>query len=75
MTKFLNTLIVLPFAAAILWLHGAKGVSFDYFIYGSGSWDIVAFGVGIGAIEAFLVATPSTSVVFRGAPHYSPDMC
>jgi len=122
-TKYLNTLILLPFAAAIFWLHGAKGVSFDYFIYGSGSWgigcilkivlyqavvrrirhtdknilrvsalngffsgvselgaalaifafipapsfwDIVAFGVGIGAIEAFLVATPSNPLKGTG---------
>ena len=123
MTKYLNTFILLPFAAAILWLHYAKGVSFDFFIYGSGSWgigcvlkivlyqtivrrirhteknilrvsalnglfsgvselgaalaifafmptpsfwDIVAFGVGIGTIEAFLVATPTNPLKGTG---------
>jgi hypothetical protein len=121
--RLLGVLILLPFAAAILWLRYAKGVSFDSFIYGSGSWgigcilkivlyhtivrriqhtkhnifrvsalngvfsgvselgaalaifafmpapsfwDMVAFGVGIGAIEAFLVATPSNPLKGTG---------
>jgi hypothetical protein len=106
--------VLLPFAAAIVYLHYRKDVSFDVFIYGSGSWglgcilklvlyhgivrrlphdashirrvsamnglvsgitelglalaffaflpvlslwDVIGFGVGIGTIEAFLVAT------------------
>jgi hypothetical protein len=128
MTKLLNALVIIPFAAAILWLHYDKGVSFDSFIYGSGSWgigcilkivlyqgivrriphskknilqvsalnglfsgvtelgaalaifafmprlsvwDIAGFGVGIGAIEAFLVATPSNP--FKGTGLEKPS--
>jgi short subunit fatty acids transporter len=121
--RLLGALILLPFAVAILWLHHAKGVSFDYFIYGSGSWgigcilkivvyqtivrriqhtdknilrvsalnglfsgvselgaalaifafmpapsfwDLIAFGVGIGTLEALLVATPSNPLKGTG---------
>jgi hypothetical protein len=112
--RLFSIAVLLPFAAAIVYLHYGKDVPFDVFIYGSGSWgfacilklalyqgvvrrlphdpshirrvsalnglvsgatelglalvvftfmpalslwDVVGFGVGIGTIEAFLVAT------------------
>ena len=112
--RLFSVAVVLPFAAAIAYLHLRRGVPFDLFIFGSGSWgfgcilklllyhgvvrrlrhdsthilgtaalnglvsgltelglaliffaflpvltfwEVVAFGVGIGTIEALLVAT------------------
>ncbi len=119
--RVLSVLVLLPFGAAITYLHLAKGVASDFFIYGSGSWgfgcilkmvlyhgiigrlrhessgmlkvsalnglfsgvtelgvalvffallpplsfwELVAFGVGVGSIEALLVATSQD--VFKG---------
>jgi len=114
--RLFSVAVLLPFGAAIAYLYYRKGVAFDSFIFGSGSWgfacilklalyhgvirklrhdstsilgvsalmglvsgvtelglalaffaflpvlplwDVVAFGVGIGTIEASLVATSS----------------
>ena len=115
--RVFSVVVLLPFVAAIGYLHYAKSVPFKCFIYGSGSWgfgcilklvlyhgvvrrlrhdpsrirgtsalngaisgvtelglalvffaflpvmsfwEVAAFGVGIGTIEAFVVATPSS---------------
>ena len=119
--RLFSIAVLLPFAAAIVYLHYGKDVPFDVFIYGSGSWgfgcilklalyqgifrrlphdpshirrvsalnglvsgatelglalvvftfmpalslwDVVGFGVGIGTIEAFLVATTANPLPF-----------
>lgn len=113
--RITGIVVVLPFAAAIAWLHFGEGIPLKTFIFGSGSWgfgciakmalyhgvirrlshdprhllrtsvihglvsgatelgfalalfawlpplsfwEVVAFGVGIGTIEAVLMATP-----------------
>lgn len=114
--RVVSVAVLLPFAAAVAYLHSAKGAPLKCFIYGSGSWgfgcilklalyhgvvrrlphdpsrilgtaalnglvsgvtelgvaliffaylpvltfwEVVAFGVGIGTIEAFVIATTS----------------
>lgn len=38
--RLFGVLVMLPFAAAIAWLHWARGVPLKAFVFGAGSWGV-----------------------------------